>query len=196
MQIPPEPELAELTGTGRNTVREAVQALVHAGLMQRRQGRGTFVIASSELTTVLGRHVGLAHQRDVLELRQALDVQAAALAARRRSDEDITELTRLIADRRRAADSGDLTAYAAADLALHRGVVMASHNVLYLEFYDSLSDVFEPAIHSHVAGGAPGYHTEHEAVVHAVIAGDVDRAPAAARQLIDALRTSAEHPAR
>lgn len=191
MKIPPEPELAELTGTGRNTVREAVQALVHAGLLERRQGRGTFVVADSELTGVLGRHLALAHRRDVLELREALDVQAAALAADRRDTDDITELTRLVADRRTAALSGDTTRYAAADLALHRGVVVASHNRLYLEFYDSLSDVFEPAIHSHVSSDAPGYHAEHEELVDAVIAGDVDRAATGARCLLEALRARA-----
>ena len=187
MKIPPEPELAALTGTGRNTVREAVQALVHGGLLQRHQGRGTFVIANSELTAVLGRHLALAHQRDVLELRQALDVQAASLAAQRRDQQDIAELGRLVTERRRAEATGDLAEYAAADLALHRGVVAASHNTLYLEFYDSLSDVFEPSIHHHVAGGAPSYHAEHEELADAVVAGDAERAAAAARCFLGAL---------
>jgi len=187
MKIPPEAELAELTGTGRNTVREAVQALVHAGLLERCQGRGTFVIGNSELTAVLGRHLALAHQRDVLELRQALDVQAASLAAQRRDDADIAELGRLVAERRRTEATGDPAAYAAADLALHRGVVVASHNALYLEFYDSLSDVFEPSIHHHVAGGAPSYHAEHEELADAVIAGDADRAATAARCFLGTL---------
>jgi len=190
-KIPPEPALAELTGTGRNTVREAVQALVHAGLLQRRQGLGTFVVADSELTAVLGRHLALSHHRDVLELRQALDVQAAALAAQRRDVEDVAELRRLVTERRCAAQSGDSTRYAAADLALHRGVVVASHNGLYLEFYDSLRGVFEPAIHDHVASAAPGYHAEHEELADAVIAGNPERAAAAARHLLDALRACA-----
>src|ERR687885_2984506 len=48
-RIPTEAELAQLTGTSRNTVREAVQSLVHAGLLERRQGSGTYVLAASEL---------------------------------------------------------------------------------------------------------------------------------------------------
>ncbi len=187
MKIPPEPELAELTGTGRNTVREAVQALAHAGMLERRQGCGTFVVSSSELTGALSRHLAVAHRRDVLELRQALDVQAAALAAQRRDHADVAELTRLVADRREAQRSGDSIRYAAADLALHRGVVVASHNALYLEFYDSLGDVFEPSIHSFVASGAPNYDAEHEELVNAVIDGDSDRAAAAARRLLGTL---------
>lgn len=186
-KIPPEPKLAELTGTGRNTVREAVQALVHAGMLERRQGRGTFVVASSELTGVFSRHLARAHRRDVLELRQALDVQAASLAAQRRDRDDIDELTRLVAARRAAAQSADSVRYAAADLALHRGVVSASHNPLYLEFYDSLSGVFEHAIHTHVASDAPNYDAEHEELVNAVIDGDADRATTAARCFLGAM---------
>ncbi len=123
----------------------------------------------------------------MLELRQALDVQAASLAAQRRDDADIAELGRLVAERRRTEATGDPAAYAAADLALHRGVVVASHNALYLEFYDSLSDVFEPSIHHHVAGGAPSYHAEHEELADAVIAGDADRAATAARCFLGTL---------
>lgn len=189
-KIPPEPELAELTGTGRNTVREAVQALVHAGMLERSQGRGTFVVASSELTGVFNRHLALAHRRDVLELRQALDVRAASLAAQRRDSNDVAELTRLVAARRAAAESSNNVRYAAADLALHRGVVAASHNTLYLEFYDSLSGVFGPAIHSHVVSDAPGYHAEHEELVNAVVDGEPERAATAARRLLEAIATS------
>ena len=74
-------QLTELTGTGRNTVREAVQALVHAGMLERRQGSGTYDIAASDVGGTLGKYFADAHERDVLELRQALDVTAAALAA-------------------------------------------------------------------------------------------------------------------
>ena len=64
-RIPPEPALAALLGVGRNTVREAVQSLVHAGLLARRQGSGTYVLSTSELTVTMGRQIADAHQRDV-----------------------------------------------------------------------------------------------------------------------------------
>ena len=48
-RIPAEPELVSALGVGRNTVREAVRALAHAGLLEVRQGDGTFVRATSEL---------------------------------------------------------------------------------------------------------------------------------------------------
>ena len=79
-RIPAEPELAELIGVGRNTVREAVQSLVHAGMLERRQGSGTYVISDSELANAMGREIAGAHQRDVLEVRRALEVEVARLA--------------------------------------------------------------------------------------------------------------------
>src|SRR3954454_17828805 len=63
---PTESELAALTGTSRNTVREAVQSLVHAGLLERRQGSGTYVLAASELAGAVSRRVATAHHGHVL----------------------------------------------------------------------------------------------------------------------------------
>src|SRR5664279_4331755 len=88
-RIPTEAELAQLTGTSRNTVREAVQSLVHAGLLERRQGSGTYVLASSELAGAVGRRVASAHSTHILEVRRTLEVGAARLAALRRSEEHV-----------------------------------------------------------------------------------------------------------
>src|SRR3954453_15961684 len=56
-RIPPEPALADLLGVGRNTVREPVQSLVHAGLLERRQGSGTYVLSRSELAVTMSRQI-------------------------------------------------------------------------------------------------------------------------------------------
>lgn len=52
-RIPTEHELAEQLGVGRNTVREAVRVLVHAGLLESRQGNGTFVRSTADPAAVL-----------------------------------------------------------------------------------------------------------------------------------------------
>ncbi len=54
-RIPTEPELVEQLGVARNTVREAVRALAHNGLLDIRQGSGTYVAATSELAGVMHR---------------------------------------------------------------------------------------------------------------------------------------------
>ncbi|MEU5843035.1 FadR/GntR family transcriptional regulator [Rhodococcus sp. NPDC047139] len=182
-RIPTEPQLCEFTGTGRNTVREAVQALVHIGLLERRQGSGTYVVATSHLSGTLGKYFATAHERDVLELRQTLDVTAAVLAARRRTPEDAARLEQLLADRNRLFGGSDTAAAVDADVALHRAIVEASHNAVYLEFYDSLLPSIRRTIDRHVRVTGLAFEPEHTALVAAVIDGDEDAAVQTARAL-------------
>jgi DNA-binding FadR family transcriptional regulator len=189
-RIPTEPELTELTGTGRNTVREAVQALVHAGMLERRQGSGTYVTATSDLGGTLTKYFADAVERDVLELRQALDTHAARLAAKRRDDADVVNLKRRLDEYRQGWDT-DNTSAVHADVQLHRAIVVASHNPVYLEFYDSLLPVIEEGIRSRTAQSGVTYHAE---LVHAVIDGDPQRAARVANCLLSTL--IAEYPDR
>ncbi|MET8649557.1 FadR/GntR family transcriptional regulator [Nocardia aurea] len=191
-RIPTEPELTELTGTGRNTVREAVQALVHAGMLERRQGSGTYVIAISEVGGTLAKYFADAEERDVLELREALDTTAAALAARRRDDNDIATLERLLDERGRHTWGEGNPAAIAADVALHRAIVVASHNAVYLEFYDSLLPTIEQVIRSRTAKSDDSYNAEHQELVQAVIDGDAEKAAQATRCFLGSL--IAEYP--
>ncbi|MFC9894075.1 FadR/GntR family transcriptional regulator [Nocardia sp. NPDC127579] len=193
-RIPTEPELTELTGTGRNTVREAVQALVHAGMLERRQGSGTYVIAASEVGGTLGKYFADAEERDVLELRLALDTTAAALAARRRDDADIATLRRLLAERSENKWDEDNHAAINADVELHRAIVVASHNAVYLEFYDSLLPTIEQVIRSRTSRADDSYDAEHNELVQAIVDGDPDAAAQAARCFLASL--IAEYPDR
>src|SRR3954449_6257021 len=72
-RIPTEPELVEQLGVARNTVREAVRALAHNGLLDIRQGSGTYVVATSELAVVMQRRFSDAEPLHVAELRGALE---------------------------------------------------------------------------------------------------------------------------
>ncbi|QNG19400.1 FadR family transcriptional regulator [Rhodococcus triatomae] len=188
-RIPTEPALAELTGTGRNTVREAVQALVHAGLLERRQGSGTYVVGTSDVGNTLTQYFVDAHERDVLELRRALDVTAAELAAERRSDTDVSSLTEKLALRRRLWDAGRTEESVDADIALHRAIVEASHNAVYLEFYDSLLPAIRELVIRRTRATGEGHHSDHEALVEAIVAAAPQRAADAARSLFHELLT-------
>lgn len=182
-RIPTEPQLSEFTGTGRNTVREAVQALVHSGLLERRQGSGTYVVATSAIGGTLGTYFATAHENDVMELRQALDVTAAVLAARRRTPDDAARLERLLAERNHLFAGSDVDAAVDADVALHRSIVEASHNAVYLEFYDSLLPTIRRTIDRHARVTGLAFESEHTALVNAVIDGDEDATVRAARAL-------------
>ena len=182
-RIPVEAELVAMCGVGRNTVREALQSLVHAGLLSREQGRGTFVISSSALTGSLTRELGGGSRHHYLELRLALDSTAASLAAVRRTDSDVGRLRELRAAREAAWSTGDADLRAAADLALHRAVVEATHNPLYVQLYSSMVDVFAAHMRDEESGDDEAAHRHHDNLVEAIAAGDAGRASALVREI-------------
>src|SRR5882757_3935353 len=137
-RIPTEPELVEHLGVARNTVREAVRALAHNGLLDIRQGSGTYVIATSELAGVMQRRFADADPRHVAELRSTLESSAARLAAERRTAKDLRQLDTLLARREEAWVAGDAERFVTADATLHLAVVSASHNDVLVTLYADL----------------------------------------------------------
>lgn len=186
-RIPTESELAQLTGTSRNTVREAVQSLVHAGLLERRQGSGTYVLAASELAGAVGRRVATAHHVHVLEVRRTLEVGAARLAAMHRTPDDVQRLRALLADRNAAMRRGDVNTQIALDVALHHAIGQAAHNPVLTELYENVVDTLRENVRSNmdVHGGTD--ENEHLALVDAIEAQDADRAEAEAAAFLDDL---------
>ncbi|MEV8178106.1 GntR family transcriptional regulator [Cellulosimicrobium funkei] len=184
-RIPTEAALVAEFGVGRNTVREALQSLVHAGLLRREQGRGTFVISSSELTGTLERQLAGGSRRHYLELRLALDSTAASLAAASRSDDDVEHL-RELRDRREAAwEADDRDARARADLDLHRAIVAATHNPLYVTLYSSMLDVFTVHMRDEENADDEAAHRHHHELVEAVARQDAAGAAAAVAAIFD-----------
>ncbi|NCT91404.1 FadR family transcriptional regulator [Cellulomonas sp. APG4] len=180
-RIPAEPELTELIGVGRNTVREAVQSLVHAGMLERRQGSGTYVLSDSELGNAMGRQIAGAHQRDVLEVRRSLEVETARLAAVRRTDAHVTELRALQTTRAAAFAGGQLDEMVAADLALHRTIASAAQNPVLLALYENLLDAITENIRFNFEH--PAHDDDaHHSLVEAIAAAD----PLAAMREIEA----------
>jgi len=185
-RIPTETELSQLTATSRNTVREAVQSLVHAGLLERRQGSGTYVLAASELAGAVSRRVADASSLDVLEVRRSLEVGAARLAATRRTPADIAHLRDLLAARQAAWREHDLDALVTHDVQLHRAIVRASHNPVLIDLYDNLVGALQENVRRNVAAIAP-QDNDHAPLIDAVIAGDVQVAVTEAGAFLDAL---------
>ncbi len=183
-RTPTEPALAEMLGVGRNTVREAVQALVHSGLVERRQGSGTYVVGTSELAVTIGREVTAASQSDVVEVRRALEVEAARLAAVRCATDDVAEINRACDARQTAYAGGDLAQMVATDLALHRAVVRASGNPLLVHLYENLIAAIGDDIQTLFVTDTDTDAGVHDALVAAIVAGDPE---AAARETISYL---------
>ncbi|MFD4350258.1 FadR/GntR family transcriptional regulator [Streptomyces coelicoflavus] len=172
-RIPTEPELVEQLGVARNTVREAVRALAHNGLLDIRQGSGTYVVATSELAGVMQRRFAGAAPQHIAELRSTLESAAARLAAERRTEKDLKQIDGLLLRREEAWESGEAEAFVTADATFHLAVVAASHNDVMTAMYADLSEVLRDWLRGDVGEGmSPAMHMDHGRLVDAIRAGD------------------------
>ncbi|MFE9847808.1 FadR/GntR family transcriptional regulator [Streptomyces sp. NPDC005576] len=172
-RIPTEPELVEQLGVARNTVREAVRALAHNGLLDIRQGSGTYVVATSELAGVMQRRFATADPRHVAELRSVLESSAARLAAVRRTDRDLRQMDALMARRAESWAAGDAEAFVAADATLHLAIVAAAHNDVLTGIYADLGDVLRDYLRGDVDPELrPENLMDHGRMVEAIREGD------------------------
>ncbi|HET9382219.1 MAG TPA: FadR/GntR family transcriptional regulator [Streptomyces sp.] len=180
-RVPTETELVEQLGVARNTVREAVRALAHNGLLDIRQGSGTYVAATSELAGVMHRRFADADPGHIAELRSTLESGAARLAAERRTEKDLGQLDALLLRRDEAWESGDAEAFVAADTTFHLAVVSASHNDAMTAMYADLGEVLRDWLREDVGAElAPESYMGHGRLVDAIRAGDTAAAAAEA----------------
>jgi DNA-binding FadR family transcriptional regulator len=180
-RIPTEPDLVAALGVGRNTIREAVRALVHSGVLERRQGSGTYVTARYELTGYVARRLEAAELAESIEVRRAFEVEAARLAATRRTVADLGQLDRALAARENAWRAGFAPAFVEADAALHMAIVDAAHNGMLAELYASFHGALLASLHSKIGDDlTPASYVDHTDLVEAIRAGDADRAARAA----------------
>ena len=143
VSLPAERDLVKQTQMSRATVREALRILEVQNLVRVKAGRagGAFVqrpttksMASSVSMLIRGRRIKLV---DLMETREALEPFCAELAARNRTDEDLTELDR--ANEAIADTEADLEQFLQANLGWHVGVAVASHNELLIGLMTALS---------------------------------------------------------
>ncbi|MEV0939266.1 FadR/GntR family transcriptional regulator [Micromonospora wenchangensis] len=187
-RIPTEPQLVTALGVGRNTVREAVRALVHAGVLECRQGSGTYVVSTDELAPVVARRLTDDRMAEVVEVRRAFEVEAARLAALRRTPEDLVALDGALAAREAAWRSGRVAGFVEADVALHTAVVAAAHNGMLAELYASVGAALRSTV-AYVTGDSlqPQRYVDHSRLVAAIRDGDPGRAAIEAGAFLEPL---------
>jgi DNA-binding FadR family transcriptional regulator len=190
-RVPPEPALVTALGVSRNTVREAVRALVHTGLLEARPGDGTYVRAASPLPAALQRLARRWDALDALEVRQMLEREGAVLAATRRTASDVAAIEAALARRTEAADAGDRDGYVEADLAFHRAVIAAAHNTVLTTLYGDLTGPLRASI-AEVLAYDPDFdqREQHQALSRAIADRDPGAAQRAAEIQLDAARAA------
>jgi DNA-binding FadR family transcriptional regulator len=179
-RIPPEPALADLLKVSRGTVREAVRVLAAAGLLEVRQGSGTYVRSQADGSGMVQR-LGLASLKDRLEVRCMLESEAARLAAPRCQPDHVGELNRLL-DARDAAPPQD---FVERDLAFHRHLVALSGNSALEALYEWFSaSVAETIAETRKPWMPEPDRPQHDAIVAALAVHDADAAVAAVKSMI------------
>lgn len=186
-KIPTEARLIAELGVSRTSVREAVRSLVQAGLLETRQGDGTYVVADDETAAALQGVIDRADEEEVLAVRRALDVLAAREAARRRSQQDLTELRQALDERTRAVADDDVDAFVRSDVAFHLGIARASRNKLLFGIYQSFEESLRVSV-SRANGGAIAddpHGAFHEQLYAAIAGSEGEEATRAAVAVLD-----------
>lgn len=184
-RIPKEQDLADSLGVSRNTVREAIRVLSHAQVLEVLQGDGTYVRLGVDPAEVM-RRVARSSLRDHFELRAMLETEAARLAARHRSDDDVTQLRRLLEHRGEQHDHVERDAFVEADLAFHAEIARASGNSALSELYRYFSSAVRGSIRTVLdEHDLPEPHlAAHLAIIEAIERQDGDAAADAARAVV------------
>jgi DNA-binding FadR family transcriptional regulator len=191
-RLPPEPELCVRTGVSRSTVREALRLLASQHLIVTTRGvtGGSFVqhpdaeqlseALSTGLNLLTKAAVGFA---DLLELRRALEIPAAALAAIRRTDGHLAELRAALFD----PDLDDFDVMLRAHTTFHSAVAKATCNPLYELVTRPLYNVSygEEVTSSLPAGYWARIDADHRGLLAALVDQDAERAQTIGRLHLD-----------
>jgi GntR family transcriptional regulator, transcriptional repressor for pyruvate dehydrogenase complex len=200
-RIPSERQLAESLGVSRPAVREAIRALGFLGLLEVRQGSGTYfrgpdqelLFRLFEWTLLFGD----GKARDLLETRADLETIASGRAAERRSEAEVAALEELL-ERMRVSDQAG---FPDADLAFHSKIAELAGNVVLEDMLASIRAVIRGWVARNIAaaGTTSIAYRDHVPIYRAIAAGDPEAARTAmAAHMRAAIRRllAQERPAR
>ena len=186
-QLPAERDLAQQFGVSRTAVREAVKALREKGLVEAFSGRGTFITngTSQAVKQSLDLHARFAQSEgssQLVEVREILEPEIAALAAARAEAQHIAMMSEAITVMDDAVD--DVDAFIEADLDFHLALAEAAANPLILSLIDSIVGLLreQRTRTFYVEGGPQRGQYHHKKILKAV----QDRDPEAAREAMKA----------
>ena len=198
-RLPPSREFAYQLGISVATLREAVRGLIEAGLLEMRRGpKGGLVVLEQPREARRGRvtKAALEEVEKVIELRKAVEGEAARLAAARRSDKDLARLEAACEtmEVESTADDDDglrPARFNRADSEFHVGIARAADNeLLATAVEDARAQMFTAvglALHSLTTTANKG----HDAILREIKRGRPEAAAKAMRRHLDLTREDA-----
>lgn len=196
-RLPTEQALMRQAGVSRTVVREAVSALRAEGLVMTRQGVGAFVADPSSRGHVRidpGEMRSITDVLQVIELRIAIESEAAGLAAERRDEAAIARIEAAARAFAGAVEEGD--SGVPQDLDFHRAIFAATANEFFPRFLEFLGPMLIPrqTVSHHLEDNAARVaylarvQEEHARIAGAIAAGQGSAARAAMRRHLSASR--------
>ncbi|MBN9608643.1 MAG: FadR family transcriptional regulator [Actinobacteria bacterium] len=188
-RLPSERTLASELAVGRSVIREALKSLVLLGIVEVRQGDGTFLRSAESdlLPNVIewGLLLGTRSTRDLIEIRRYMEVLTAGLAAERRDERALEKMWSEL-DAMYAASNP--TAFVAADIGFHLAIAAAAGNGVLLQIMTSVRTLLRVWITKNVENldDTKSIADEHKPVVEAIQAGDPAQARSAMQAHMDA----------
>ncbi|WP_438350262.1 FadR/GntR family transcriptional regulator [Paenibacillus sp. FA6] len=193
-KIPPEPDLVNDLNVSRNTLREGIRALCHAGVLTTKQGDGTYVSSNSTLGVAIQRRVQKSSLLDTLEVRNALEQEAAKLSAVRRTEEDLEKIRFYQQECNSFSIIGDLKRYVDADIKLHQTIVESTGNRILIDLYTHITEAIQNSItvilKEQFSINLP--KNMHDQLVNAIVAQDPDSAAQIVEQSINEIKRAIE----
>jgi GntR family transcriptional regulator, transcriptional repressor for pyruvate dehydrogenase complex len=189
-KLPSEAQLTLDYAVSRTVVREAIASLRSDGLVEARRGSGVYVLEPAEATDQPFTNLNvekISSVIELLELRSACEIEAAGLAASRRSASQMDEI--VAASRKVSACLQAGMPTRDADFELHLAVANATNNPRFGELLRLLRSGIIPR--GELQGAAVGQRPldynislqeEHDAIIDAILDGDVDAAREAMRR--------------
>lgn len=196
-KLPAERELADQFGVSRTAIREAMKALTHSGLVVIQPGRGTFVTDISSKVVrhsfdMLVRGSNETGIKDLIEVREILEPEIAALAAVRAGSEDIESMEEAVRAMDMAMD--DPETFIEADLDFHLALAQGSNNVLIPALIDTLVELLREHRKraASVEGGMSRGQPHHKIILAAIKNNDANAARNSMRGHLEQVRKEIE----
>jgi GntR family transcriptional regulator, transcriptional repressor for pyruvate dehydrogenase complex len=147
-QLDSVPNLATQFSVGKAAVREALSALKAVGLIEIKQGLGTFVTKSDEFSLPslnLQGLVNIDQIRKIFEIRRILELGAVRVAATKRTEEDLLQLTNLLEEMKQGIDDKEVGEEA--DWKFHMAIAKASNNNYIVDMLNSISSTIRATMY-------------------------------------------------
>ena len=146
--LPPERDLAEMFGVGRSSVREALRALQAVGVVEKRQGGGTYIHNPPNTAAACFNISGILQRYSMMELSEArmiIEEQTVALAAQNATQENVEAMEEANAKLLKALESYDPEAIVDLDMRVHQAIADGANNAFITEMLDMLLRIFSEA---------------------------------------------------